>query len=125
MDTTKILRRNRITMTSECFENAHVFRVRCDIATRATMAELHKAVEKALDEGLRTIAISFTADSYLFSEMLPHLLRLQRLVDSRGAQLRLVESDPELRAILDRIGITQIIQVAASVSELPFGIRKN
>lgn len=123
MDTTNILRRSGINISTECYENMRMFRVRCDIANRTTMNSLREAVKSALDSGLHSIVISFTADSYLFSEIIPHLIKINAMAEGSGAVLYLVENDPQLRTILDRIGISRIVHVVGSCSEVPLGAR--
>ena len=121
MDTTKVLRSRNTRLVTECLHNARIYRVRCDIANRRTMQNLSDSVEKALNDGLRDIIISFTADSYLFSEIIPHLIRLNDMVQQRGGTFRILESDAELRAILGRIGITKIVNVVETLPRLPHG----
>jgi len=123
MDTTRILRCSGVSLSTERCGNARIFRVRCDIANRAIMNDLWEAVKNALDAGLQSIVISLTADSYLFSEIIPHLAKINAMVQERQAMLYLVETDPELRAILDRIGISRIVRIVGSCAQLPLGAR--
>jgi hypothetical protein len=83
------------------------------------MQELYDAVLKALDSGLKFIGVSFTSDSYLFSEIIPHLIKISRLADTRGAKFCVIEQDPELRSVLDRVGISRVVKVVASQTEFP------
>jgi hypothetical protein len=83
------------------------------------MLELYETVSKALESGLKSVAVSFTSDSYLFSEIIPHLLKINKLVQMHGARFFVIEHDPCLRSVLDQVGISRVVQVISSPAELP------
>ncbi len=114
MDTTRVLRRERVGVKTYEREGCTFFRIRCDILNRQRLDELDGLVEEALREGRKSIALSVTADSYLYSELIAHMIRLNSIVKSWEGMLYLVEDDAQIRQILDRIGLSRLVRVVPS-----------
>ena len=121
MDTTRVLRRERVAIKSCTTEDCQFFRVRCDIANRDNLESLSQLIEQALREGRRTIVLSVTADSYLYSELIAHVVKCQSIVKRYGGTFCLVENDPGLRQVLDKIGLSRLVRVVASESAVLSG----
>ena len=114
MDTTRILRSEQAGIKSNYRDGFRIFRIRCDIANRHNLENLTETIESALKEGTKKVALSVTADSYLYSELIAHVIRYSELVQRYNGEFCLVEEDAQLRKILDNIGLTSLVRVVAS-----------
>lgn len=117
MDTTRVLRRERCGTKSYTDRDCQIFRLRCDITNSANLNNLTELIRRALDEGRKTIVLSVTADSYLYSELIAHIVKYERLVRQYHADFCLVEEDLQLRHVLQRIGLTRLVRVVSSENE--------
>jgi anti-anti-sigma regulatory factor len=116
MDTTRVLRRERVGIKCHVEDGCQFFRVRCDMASRKNLESLGELIEQALKDGKRTIVLSVTADSYLYSEFIARVVGYQRVVKQYGGEFYLVEDDPQLRMILERIGMRELVKIVPSES---------
>jgi hypothetical protein len=118
MDTTRILRTAHAGIKSDYRDGFKIFRIRCDIASRHNLETLTETIETALKEGTGKIALSVTADSYLYSEIIAHIIRYSEIVCRYGGEFCLIEDDAHIRDILNTIGLTRLVRVVDSEDKI-------
>ncbi|MBD3391840.1 MAG: STAS domain-containing protein [Chitinivibrionales bacterium] len=111
MSTTKVLRTRRLGIAASPQDGCRLFRIRCDILCGDTLDRLTSMIEDALARGSKSIVLSLTADSYLYSELISRIIRYNSIVEQHKGTFFLVEPDPDLREILDRIGLSTLVRV--------------
>jgi len=78
---------------------------------------LREALLTALDAGALALVADLTAATFLDSAGVNALVRAARRAAATEATLRLAVTAPAVRRVLDLVGVDQLIEVHASVTE--------
>jgi anti-anti-sigma factor len=83
------------------------------------LSTLRSEIELSLGQGTNQIVLALHENSYLFSEILAHLVTYYKMITNQGGALWLVQSNQKILYLLETLGLTDMIPVVNNVQELP------
>ncbi|MBD3392614.1 MAG: STAS domain-containing protein [Chitinivibrionales bacterium] len=83
------------------------------------LSPLRSCIEQALAQGINRVALSLTPDSFLYSEILAHLVTYYKMVNAQGGSLWIVQANEKILFILETIGLSDLIHIVPSEDALP------
>lgn len=79
-----------------------------------TVIEFEKAVNAAVDGGVRQVVLDISGLSYISSAGIGAMMGLTRKLSQGGGDLVLLNPTPKVLAILEGLGFTKIFKIASS-----------
>jgi anti-anti-sigma regulatory factor len=95
-----------------------VFRFIEDVGLTSDLSVLSHMTEEKIKEGITSIAIAFTKESYLYTRSIATLIFCFELIKERGGRLALVEPNKSITDILRIIDLQKFVLVCMSEEEL-------
>ena len=87
--------------------------------TISELEELRDLIKGNLERGRVFIAVSFSDASYIYSDAINVLVQCHNLVLQKGGDLCIIEPDPKLFDVLEKLNIDRVIHVFVSEEFLP------
>ena len=78
------------------------------------MIEFEKAVNAAIDGGVRQVVLDISGLSYISSAGIGAMMGLTRKLSQGGGDMVLLSPTPKVLAILEGLGFTKIFKIASS-----------
>ncbi len=82
-----------------------------------TVIEFEKAVNSAIDEGVKQVVLDISGLSYISSAGIGAMMGLTRKLTQNGGDLILLSPTPKVMAILEGLGFTKIFKIANTEEE--------
>jgi ABC-type transporter Mla MlaB component len=95
-----------------------VFRAGEDLGLRSSISELEGMVREALNAGERDIAVSFTANSRLYSNTIAVLVRCISHAEEKSVKLTMVVPNENIMSSIVLVGLSGLVTVVHSEDEL-------
>jgi anti-anti-sigma factor len=96
-----------------------VLQIEEELNVISDLTELRFLIRGYLNQGKKHIAVSFVNASYIYSGAIAILIDCFKLIKEEGGDLCIIESNPELRTILQTLHLDQIIKMHKSLDDLP------
>jgi len=90
-----------------------------DPGNRGDLTGLIDIIRDCLENDIKTIAVSFTKSTRLYTRQIATLIRCYALVDDKGGSFAIIAPNPDLMHALDLAGIDTIINTFQAEEELP------
>jgi len=95
-----------------------IFRTGEDLGLRSNISALEGLVKDSLGAGERHIAVSFTADSRLYSNTIAVLVRCISHAEEKSVKLTMVIPNENIMSSLVLVGLSTLVSVVRSEDEL-------
>jgi len=89
-----------------------------DINLNSDVSKLYLLVESGLAQGKKDIALSFTAESFLYTRHIAVLVRALELIKDRGGSLTIINPNKDIADVLFLIDPDSLIRQAESEEAL-------
>jgi anti-anti-sigma regulatory factor len=114
----KFFNKKKDAIHSRLAHGFRIFDVQEDLTITSDFKELDGYVKTAVDNGEVLIAISFTPESFLHTQVITSLVQYAKLLKSKHGLLCLLQPNAAIMDVLRTIGLTEICDVVASEIEL-------
>jgi anti-anti-sigma factor len=95
-----------------------IIRIGQNLDRGINLTPLRECIQQTLDAGNTRIALSLSQGSFLYSEILAHIVTYYKMIAARGGSLWLVQSNEKVLFILETLGLTDMIRIVAKESDL-------
>jgi anti-anti-sigma factor len=85
------------------------------------LSELRDLIAGYLKRGRKSIAVSFSNASYIYSGAIRILIQCYKLIAERGGELCIIEPNPDLFDVLEFLNIDRVIKIYVGEEYLPEG----
>jgi anti-anti-sigma factor len=109
----------KISMETVAERGYAIIRIRQTLDRGVDLSPLRVQIEHALSQDMKRIVLSLSENSFLYSEILAHLVTYYKMINAKGGSLWLVQSNEKILYLLETLGLTDMIRIVKSESELP------
>jgi anti-anti-sigma factor len=102
-----------------CEKDEHfIIKVLEDLTLYSKFDLLTEIISKALKDGKKTVALSFTRKSYLNTKLIATLVQYWKLAQDKGATFGLISPNKDILDALRTIGLADMISIYSSEEEI-------
>jgi anti-anti-sigma factor len=109
----------KISMETISDRGYAIIRIRQTLDRGVDLSPLRVQIEHALSQNMNRIVLSLSENSFLYSEILAHLVTYYKMINAQGGSLWLVQSNEKILFLLETLGLTDMIRIVKTENELP------
>ena len=109
---------NIVSISTADINGTLVLNVLDNLTIYSKFDTLTSHVKEALEKGVKSIAVSFTKESYLNTKLISNLVQYWKLAQDKGATFGLIRPNEDILNALTTIGLADLIVIYEDEDEV-------